>query len=81
MLCKGSYMLSELITDNKPQFVHTDFGPEVVEESNLEPMIGFPAIAQERNDVACLDQDPNCWTLCSQAKAEETEVRITQSIW
>ncbi len=40
-------MLSELITDNKPQCVHTDFDPEVVEESNLEPMIGFPAIAQE----------------------------------
>jgi len=31
MFCKVSYMWSELIADNKPQCVHTDFDPELVE--------------------------------------------------
>ena len=47
MFCKVSYMWSELIADNKPQCVHTDFTPELVEKTDPKPMIGFTSIAKE----------------------------------
>jgi len=40
-------MRSELIADNKPQRVHTDFDPELVEKTNPKPMIGFTSSAIE----------------------------------
>jgi len=40
-------MWSELTADNKPQCVHTDFTPELVEKANPKPMIGFTSIAKE----------------------------------
>jgi len=40
-------MWSELITDSKPQCVHTDFDPELVEKTDPKPMIGFTSIANE----------------------------------
>ena len=47
MFCKVSYMWSELTADNKPQCVHTDFDPELVEKTVPKPMIGFTSIAKE----------------------------------
>jgi len=47
MFCKVSYMWSELTADNKPQCVHTDFNPKLVEKSNPKPMISFTSITQE----------------------------------
>jgi len=47
MFCKVSYMWSELTADNKPQCVHTDFDPELVEKTDPKPMIGFTSIAKE----------------------------------
>ena len=37
MFCKVSYMWSELSADNKPQCVHTDFTPELVEKTDPNP--------------------------------------------
>ena len=45
--CKVSYMWSELIADNKPQCVHTDFDPKLVEKTDPKPMIRFTSIAKE----------------------------------
>jgi len=47
LFCKVSYMWSELIADNKPHCVHTDFDTQVVEKSNQIPTIGFTSIGQE----------------------------------
>jgi len=46
-VCKVSYRWSELTADNKPQCVHTDFDPEIVEKSNPKPMIGVTSITKE----------------------------------
>jgi len=45
-------MWSELITDNKPQCVHTDFDPEVVEKSKPKPMIGSQPLLKK--ECCCL---------------------------
>jgi len=42
-----TYMWSELTADNKPQCVHTDFDPKLVEITDPKPMIGFTPIAKE----------------------------------
>ena len=37
MFCKVSYMWPELTADNKPQCVHTDFDPKLVEKTVPKP--------------------------------------------
>ncbi len=79
MFFKVSYMWLELIANNKPQCVHTDFHPEVVEKSIPQPMIGLTSIAQEEMMLLV-------WIKITIADvyylkpSKKTEERVTQSI-